>query len=355
MTPPFRIAFLGVDHPHGAGWRDLLPHLADTVELAALVPGFGGAVCSLEEKYTHVPRFDTVEELISRGDFDGAMICLPNRETPTAVARLAAAGKHVLVEKPGAATEAEFAPAASAITRAGVAFQSGYLWRYDPGAERLRDMARDGRFGHLISVEGGLFTSDVGRRGPTHYLFDPAQTGPRGFFNWLMCHWVDLVTYIFEQPVSAVTARIGRFGATPVEMDDGGTAILELAGGAIVTLTGGYWLPRWAGESRWTVRGSQRWVHWDPNVAGTGGRFTIFGPQPQFLAMNETFTLPEDTTRGYGGDRGVQLVRDWVAEARTGQPVCRNTVASVLEALRTLDRIYQSSSEGLRVTCSGEP
>ena len=338
-----------MDHPHGAGWRDLLPHLAGDVELVALVPGFGGALCSLEEKYARLPRFDTAGDLIARGDFDGAIVCLPNRETPAAVAALAAAGKHVLVEKPGAATEAEFAPAAEAVARAGVAFQTGYLWRYDPGAERLRDMVRDGRFGHLVSAEGGLFTSDVGRRGPTHYLFDPQQTGPGGFFNWLMCHWVDLVLFLFEQPVAAVTARVGRFGATPIDVDDGGTAILELAGGALVTLTGGYWLPRWAGESRWTVRGSQRWVHWDPAAAGTGGRFTIFGPQPQFLAMNETFALPEDKTTGYGGDRGVRLIRDWVTSARTGTNVCRNTVESALATLRLLDLIYRSSHEGRRL------
>jgi predicted dehydrogenase len=354
MTKPFRIAFLGIDHPHGSGWRELLTGLGGNVELTAVMPGYGGGLTSLEERYAYIPRYDTVDELVARGTFDGAVICLPNRETPEAVAKLAAAGKHVLVEKPGAATEAEFSPAAEAVLRAGVAFQSGYLWRYDPGAERLRSMVRDGRFGKLISIEAGLFTSDVNRRGPAHYLFDPAQSGG-GFFNWLMCHWLDLLLYLFDRPVVGVTARVGQFGATAVEVEDGGTAILELAGDVLATLTGGYWLPRWAGESRWTVRGSERWVHWEPGKAGTGGMFTIFGPQPHFLPMNETFTLPEDRTPGYGGERGLRLVRDWIDSAWTGRSICRNTVDSALATLRLLDLVYRSSAECRRMESDVRP
>jgi predicted dehydrogenase len=348
MSQPFRVAFVGIDHPHGAGWRELLPQLDVPVEVTGIVPAFGGSVASLEERYANAPRFVSVEHLLAEGNFDGAMVCLPNSETPGAVAALAAAGKHVLMEKPGAASEADFAPAAGALRKAGVAFQSGYLWRYDAGAERLRAMVADGRFGKLISVEVSQFTSDVARRGSEHYLFDRAQSG-RGFFNWLGCHWLDLVPFITNDRITAVTARVGCFGATPVEMEDGGTAILELAGGALVTVTGGYWLPRWAGELNLAVRGSQRWVHWEPARPGTGGRFRIHGPQPQFHAMEETFDLPPDRTPGYGGAKGVAAVRDWLAAARGEVPACRNTVDSALATLRVLDALYKSSDEGRRL------
>jgi len=348
MTPPFRIACLGIDHPHGAGWRELLPNLGGEVEVVAIVPGFNGAIASLEERHARVPRFGTVEELVTWGAFDGAMVSLTNRETPHVVAALAAAGKHVLLEKPGAASAAEFAPAAEAIRRTCVAFQTGYLWRYDHGAERLRAMIAEGRFGRLISIEIGQFTSDVRRRDPGHFLFDETATG-RGYFNWLGCHWLDLVPHVTGQPIAAVTARVGNFGATPLALEDGGTVILELAGGALVTFTAGYWLPRWTGELYLAFRGSQRWVHWDPTHPGTGGQFRIHGPQPQFHAMEETFDLPADRTPGYGGARGVELIRDWLIAARGGPP-CRNTVDSTMGTLDVLDAVYRSSQEGRIVT-----
>lgn len=354
MATPFRIACLGIDHPHGAGWRELLPNLGGEVDVVAIVPGFGGMIASLEERHARVPRFDSVEALLAWGGFDGAMVSLTNRETPGVVAKLAAAGKHVLMEKPGAASAGEFAPAAEALKRSSVAFQSGYLWRYDPGAERLRAMIGEGRFGKLISIEIGQFTSDVRRRDPSHFLFDEPSTG-RGFFNWLGCHWLDLVPWLTGRAVEAVTARVGNFGATPLALEDGGTVILELAGGTLVTFTAGYWLPRWTGELYLAVRGSQRWVHWDPTHPGTSGQLRIHGPQPQFHAMEETFSIPADRTPGYGGIRGVEVIRDWLNAARGGPP-CRNTIESTMGTLRLLDSVYRSSEEARSVKMGpGEP
>lgn len=344
----FRIAYFGVDHPHGAGWRELLPNLGGEAEVVAIVPAFGGAIASLEERHARVPRFDSVEAALRWGEFDGAMVSLSNRETPEVVSRLASAGKHVLMEKPGAASAAAFQPTADALARAGVAFNAGYLWRFDPGAERLREMIAEGRFGKLISIEIGQFTSDVRRRDPGHFLFDEAASG-RGFFNWLGCHWLDLVPYLTGQNVVAVTARVGAFGATPLAMEDGGTVILELDGGTLVTLTAGYWLPRWTGELHIAIRGSQRWVHWDPTHPGTAGQLRIHGPQPQFHAMEEVFDLPADRTPGYGGSRGVALIRDWLEAAKTGSR-CRNGVDSVMATLRVLDAVYRSSEEGRRIS-----
>jgi predicted dehydrogenase len=352
MSPPFRIAFIGIDHSHGAGWREIVSGLGEDAELVALVPGFAGATTSLEERYSHLPRFSTVEELIRFSAFDGAIVCLPNNEAPSALHTLAKAGKHVVAEKPGAASAAEFEPVADAVSRAGVAFQVGYVWRYDPGANRLRDMVRDGRFGKLISIEMTLVTSDVERRGVSHYLFD-RDVSRRGFFSWLACHWLDLLPYVTGERVTAVTARLGNFGETPCPVEDGGAAILELSGGGFGTLVGGYWLPRWLTEGHWTIRGSKRWVKWDPNAAGKGGKFEIHGPQPQFHAMEEIFALPHDPTPGYGGMRTVELIRDWIAEARGEKGRCRCGIGPTLEVLRLLDTIYRASEEGMRVTLRG--
>jgi len=146
-----------------------------------------------------------------------------------------------------------------------------------------------------------------------------------------------------------VTARVGMFGATPTTVEDGGAVILELGGdGGLATLVGGYWLPRWAGESRWALYGTERWVHWLPTKPGTGGELQIHGPQPQWHAMEETFTLTPDKTPGYGGARGVRLVEDWLTAIRSGRD-CRSTPETALTLLRVLDAIHKSSQSGRRV------
>ena len=332
------------------GWRESLRQVLDAVKITALVPAFDNGTTSLEQRYTDLPRFETVEALLREGGdlFDGALVCLPNNTGPDAVIQLAQAGKHVLLEKPGAANAADARRMAEALRTAGVAFQSGYMWRYEEGANRLRNMMADGSFGKLISLEMTWTTSNVFRRDPGHYLFDPKDSGPVGFFNWLGCHHLDLLSYVTSQTVTGVTARVGNFGGTPIDMEDGGSAILDLSGGGLATFTGGYWHPRWLNDIQWNLRGTQRWVHWDPSRTGTGGVLEIHGPQPQFMAMEETFELPPDDTPGYGGKAMVALLRDWVRCAHEGGD-CRNTPESMVAVLETIDRIYESSRSGRRV------
>ncbi len=332
------------------GWRESLRQVLDAVEITALVPAFDNGTTSLEQRYTDLPRFETVEALLRDGGdlFDGALVCLPNNTGPDAVVQLAQAGKHILLEKPGAANAADAQRMAEAVRTAGVAFQAGYMWRYEEGANRLRDMMADGSFGKLISLEMTWTTSNVFRRDPGHYLFDPKVSGPVGFFNWLGCHHLDLLSYVTSQTVTGVTARVGNFGGTPIDMEDGGSAILDLSGGGLATFTGGYWHPRWLNDIQWNLRGTQRWVHWDPSRTGTGGVLEIHGPQPQFMAMEETFELPPDDTPGYGGKAMVALLRDWVRCAHEGGD-CRNTPESMVAVLETIDRIYESSRSGRRV------
>src|SRR5438034_148634 len=54
-----RLAFLGIDHPHGAHWREQLANFTGEAEIVAFVPSFGGGTASLEERYAHLPRFDS--------------------------------------------------------------------------------------------------------------------------------------------------------------------------------------------------------------------------------------------------------------------------------------------------------
>lgn len=89
MAEKFRIAFIGVDHPHGAGWRESISLVQDDARIVAFVNAFGNSSASLEEKYAHLPRFNSVDELLKWGGFDGAVVCLPNNETPPVVIKLA--------------------------------------------------------------------------------------------------------------------------------------------------------------------------------------------------------------------------------------------------------------------------
>jgi predicted dehydrogenase len=98
--------------------------------------------------------------------------------------------------------------------------------------------------------------------------------------------------------------------------------------------------------------GRDRWVHWDTARPGTGGVIEIHGPQPQWDAMEEVFTLPEDKTPGYGGQRNRALVANWFNDIQSGRRTCRNTPRSAVTVMKLIDAIYESSETGRRVEVS---
>ena len=64
--------------------------------------------------------------------------------------------------------------------------------------------------------------------------------------------------------------------------------------------------------------------------------------------MNDTYDSPIDSAPGYGGSRGMDLIRDWLQSMRTGES-CRNTPESLMTTLRWMDAVYESSDNGRRV------
>lgn len=352
MTDKLRVVVIGIDHPHGMGWRESLCHVANELEITAIVPAFENSLGSLEERLAKLPRFDSVECLIEkrRDLFDAALVCLPNDKTLDTVIQLALAGKHVLIEKPGVSNSKDARRLAEAVRSSKVQFQSGFIWRYDELANRLKDMIKDGRFGRLISVEMTYSTSNVIKRDPNHYLFDKKQSRG-GFFNWLASHHIDLLFYVTGMNITAVTSRVGVFSIKETELEDGGTAIFDLSGGGLATFTGGYWHPRWINDVRWTLRGTERWVHWDPHRKGTGGVLEIHGAQPHFMGMDEVFKLPPDILSGYGGQKTVELLKDWI-RAISKNLDCRNTPESLISIHETIDAIYDSSEKEKLINCN---
>jgi predicted dehydrogenase len=66
--------------------------------------------------------------------------------------------------------------------------------------------------------------------------------------------------------------------------------------------------------------------------------------------MEDVFHMPADNTPGYGGYRGVKLVRDWLHAIQSGGS-CRNTPRSAGKTLELLDAIYEATATGRRIEC----
>jgi predicted dehydrogenase len=124
------------------------------------------------ERRAHVaavhPRVRTVETLaeLLAGPVDAVVLSTPARTHGPLGLEVLAAGKHLLVEKPLAASAAEARALIAAAAARGLVLMTGHTFLYHAAVRRLRDMVRGGDLGDLYYVDStrvnlGLHRKDV--------------------------------------------------------------------------------------------------------------------------------------------------------------------------------------------------
>ena len=128
---------------------------ARDAELAAIVEPRPRTRAALAERLA-VPAFATLEELLSRGPgVDAVDICATPAAHAPLVEAAAAAGRHILVEKPLCHSLSEAQAIVDAVERFGVHLMVGYMRRYDDivlEAKRLLDAGSIGRLKSITTV-----------------------------------------------------------------------------------------------------------------------------------------------------------------------------------------------------------
>jgi len=174
-------------------------------------------------------------EVLTRADIDAVSICTPPFLHAEIAAACLRAGKHVLCEKPVAATLAELDTIAAAEQESGRVFSGVFQWRFGRGARQMRMFIDEGRLGRLtLGVAETLWFRDH------PYYDDVAWRGKwatecGGVTVSQAIHALDCLVWFLGEPVS-VFAEAGTFRAK-VETDDTTVAVIRFAGGAIGQVT----------------------------------------------------------------------------------------------------------------------
>jgi predicted dehydrogenase len=192
------------------------------------------------------------QAVAENGDVDVVSVAVANSLHREIVTALAAAGKHVLCEKPLAPTPVDARAMIDATERAGVIARVGFTFRRAPGISALRDQIASGRLGPPVHFSGHFWT-DYGcdPRAPMSWRY---RGGPgSGALADLGSHLTDVAEFLFgpvesvrgatlatlvaERPVPlghVIGHAYGPVGEDlePVENDDWASFSLSFAGGA---------------------------------------------------------------------------------------------------------------------------
>jgi predicted dehydrogenase len=180
--------------------------------------------------------YGSYEEVIDDPRVEAVYIALPAALHLKWVLRAAAAGKHVLVEKPVAVDEAELAAMLAACAAAGVVFMDGTMWVHHRRTARLEALRRGGALGELRAVDAVFSFNLLGRADAADNVRLQAGCDPLGAVGDLLwyCARAALWAFDYESPTAVAAHPGAAFTADGVPTRLGAT--LLFAGGRCATL-----------------------------------------------------------------------------------------------------------------------
>jgi myo-inositol 2-dehydrogenase/D-chiro-inositol 1-dehydrogenase len=102
----------------------------------------------------HIPKwYDDMDDLINNSGCEVVDICLPNYLHATATIKAAAAGKHIIIEKPLAVTLEEADTMIAACKSAGVKLMYAEELCFAPKYERVRHLVNEGAIGNIYMLK----------------------------------------------------------------------------------------------------------------------------------------------------------------------------------------------------------
>jgi predicted dehydrogenase len=178
-----------------------------------------------------IPRaHGSYEALLEDPDVEAVYIPLPNHLHKEWTLRAAAAGKHVLCEKPIALSSREAAEMVEACARGGVKLMEAFMYRLHPQWTKVRELVASGRLGELTAIQASF----------TYFNVDPddirnvTEYGGGALMD-VGCYPINVSRMLFGAEPTSVQASIRRdptFGTDVLT-----SALMEFGGGRHASFT----------------------------------------------------------------------------------------------------------------------
>jgi len=237
-----KLAFAGVAHIHTPGFIGAIKKRAGLSVKSVWDPVPAKARVRAAELGATV--VSDVKSICGDPEISAVVICSETALHEQLALPVAAAKKHLFIEKPLGFTADDADRMANAISKAGVIYQTGYFRRGDAVHVFLKDQIAAGAFGKITRVRasnchsgalGGWFDSKPNDpANDWRWMADPKQSGC-GAFGDLGTHMLDILIWLLGD-VDQVTARVNRGTGRYGDCDELGEALFQFKSGTLATL-----------------------------------------------------------------------------------------------------------------------
>ena len=274
------------------GCGDVLEHKsgpsivhAERSDMVLVMRRNGAAAQDFARRFGVAAWTDAADQVIAGDGVDLVYVATPPSSHLEYVRAAAAAGKHVLVEKPMAMNAAEGREMVAACAAAGVELFVAYYRRFQPHVLRMRALLAEGAIGRPIQGRFDIAGASSARRlaaGRREWRDDPAISGGGAFID-MGSHRIDLMVWLLG-PVATAQGVAARFHPD-LEVEQTAAAVMQMESGALCSVTGDFHTGREA--DRFVIGGEDGCIIADPldghafNLASASGTQELsFTPFP---------------------------------------------------------------------------
>ena len=183
----------------------------------------------------------------------------------------AAAGKHILCEKPLTLNLREGRAAVEVCRKHRVFLQEGYMMKFHGAHRRIKELIDAGRLGRLVYLRAQLSCWYPLNKGA--WRQDPKQGGGGALID-MASHLYDLLEH-FAGPIKSLTALTGHI-VHGYRSEDASTTLIEFKSGAHATVDCFFCIPEEASRTRLEIYGSQGAILTEDTI-GQGSAGTMEG------------------------------------------------------------------------------
>jgi predicted dehydrogenase len=184
--------------------------------------------------------YDRLEALVEASDVDAVIVATPNRNHPEGVLAAAAAGRHVLCEKPLAIDVTSARTMVEACAAAELVLQVGFNQRFWAQVQIAKALLVSGLIGKVNGFRSIYSEKSTAYPAATRYRYDLAQSGGATIID-LTIHRIDLARHLVGD-FSGVFAELVH-SALPDKVDDNVWLLARFANGARGSLTSDRYSP----------------------------------------------------------------------------------------------------------------
>jgi predicted dehydrogenase len=231
---------------------DALKRCADAQIVAVTSPSTGKAE-AFAKKFSIPHHFNDYQKLLEMDEVDLVVIGIPNDRHCEATLAAAAAGKHIVLEKPMCLTLAEADRMVEACHKAKIKLMYAEELCFAPKYVRLKQLLDSGALGHPV-----LIKQSEKHDGPHAAHFWDVDRAGGGVTMDMGCHAIEFFRWVLGRPpIKSVYAQMGtHVHGEKTRGDDNAILILEFANG-VTAMAEESWTKLGGMDDRAEIHGSK--------------------------------------------------------------------------------------------------